>query len=370
MTPDITLRGPGDIVSVLPYHLGYHPRDSVVVVSIRGRLLGLVARVDIPPPGREAEVATWLTGPMVRDGASAAIVVSFEDRVDASVPLSLAVADHLEQVGVDVLDVLVVRDGRRYSPRCDQDCCPAEGIALPDPADVVGVAEYVARGRAPLLSRSAVDDLVRADPVASTGVAAAIGAREGMPRRRLRRRSARAWAEVLRRPPTDGMARDGGGQRPSPTVVADLALGLHDIAWRDAVIAWLAPGVLPLADLHRGAVLLLESTMPSWGGMGFDGEPGEGSDEVLRRLVSLCRSLPDEAAQEAAAVCTVVAHVAWASGDGTIARAAIERAQLLAPDYRLAALLAKLIDGGIRFPAITTTEGVTQGGDDRLGRAG
>ena len=28
MTPDITLRGPGDIVSVLPYHLGYHPRDE------------------------------------------------------------------------------------------------------------------------------------------------------------------------------------------------------------------------------------------------------------------------------------------------------------------------------------------------------
>lgn len=24
MTPDITLHGPGDIVSVLPYHLGYH----------------------------------------------------------------------------------------------------------------------------------------------------------------------------------------------------------------------------------------------------------------------------------------------------------------------------------------------------------
>ena len=380
MTPDITLRGPGDIVSVLPYHLGYHPRDSVVVVSIRGRLLGLVARVDIPPPGREAEVATWLTGPLVRDGASAAVVVSFEDRADESVPISLAVAEHLEQAGVEVLDVMVVRDGRRYSPRCAQDCCPAEGVALPDPADVVGVAEYVARGRAPLLSRRAVDALVQEDPVVSTGVAAAIGAREGMPRRRLRRRSARAWAELLRPPRTEGGARDGGGrdglsrdggaQRPSPTVVADLALGLHDIAWRDAVIAWLAPGVLPLADLHRGAVLLLESTMPSWGGMGFDGEPGEGSDEVLRRLVALCRSLPDEAAQEAAALCTVVAHVAWASGDGTIARAAIERARHLAPDYRLAALLAKLIDAGIRFPPVPSTEGVTQDGDGRLGRAG
>lgn len=325
-------------------------------------------------------MATWLTGPLVRDGASAAIVVAFEDEADRSVPASLAVAEHLEQAGVEVLDVMVVRDGRRYSPRCDRDCCPSEGIALPDPADVVGVAEYVARGRAPLTSRSAVDALVQGDPAASAGVAAAIEAREGMPRRRLRRRSASAWAEVLRPPRTDGSARDGGGrdglsrgrgvQHLSPTVVADLALGLRDIAWRDAVIAWLAPGVLPLADLQRSAVRLLESTMPSWGGMGFDGEPGEGSDEVLRLLVALCRSLPDETAQDTAAVCAVVAHVAWAGGDGTVARAAIERAQHLAPDYRLAALLAKLIDNGIRFPVISATEEVTQDGDGRLDRAG
>ncbi|MFL6153750.1 MAG: DUF4192 family protein, partial [Ornithinibacter sp.] len=46
MTADITLRGPGDVVAILPYQLGYHPHDSVVVISLKGKRVGLVARAD------------------------------------------------------------------------------------------------------------------------------------------------------------------------------------------------------------------------------------------------------------------------------------------------------------------------------------
>lgn len=350
MTADITLRGPDDIVSVLPYHLGYHPRDSVVAVSLRGRLLGLVARADIPPPGHEDDVASWLVGPLVRDGASAVIVVGFEDEPDAARPVALSVAEHLERAGVEVLDVTVVRDGRRYSPRCSKACCPPEGVVLPEPASVPGVAEFVARGRSPLVSRDAVDGLVGPDPAASRGVADAIAARGRMPGRRLRRRSAAAWAEVLRRPRAEDGARVRCGPGATPAALADLALGLRDIAWRDALIAWLAPGVLPVEDLDAAVVRTLESSLPTWGGMGFESVDATGRDEVLHRLLLLCRCVPDEVPEEAAAVCTVVAHVAWAGGDGTIARAAVERAVRLVPDYRLARLLERLVDNGIRFP--------------------
>lgn len=383
MTADITLRGPGDIVAVLPYHLGYHPRDSVVVVSIRGRLLGLVARADIPPPGHEDAVASWLVGPLVRDGASSVVVVGFEDGPDAARPVVLCVAEHLERAGVDVLDVTVVRDGRRFSPRCSDDCCPPEGVALPEPAGVPGVAEYVAQGRSPLVSRDAVDGLVEPDTVASRGVADAIAGRGRVPGRGLRRRGAAAWAEVLRRPSADdaaggiaggpvrGADRAGGrwGPPATPSHLADLALGLRDIAWRDALIAWLAPGVLPVDDLEAAAVRLLESCLPTWGGTGFDSVTSVGRDEVLQRLLVLCRCLPDETPEEAAAVCTVVAHVAWAGGDGAVARSAVERALRLVPDYRLARLLSGLIDNGIRFPR-PERHGESPGEAGTLGRAG
>ena len=52
----IRLGGPSDILAVLPYQLGFHPRDSLVVVSLHGTRMGLVQRIDLPAaehaPGR------------------------------------------------------------------------------------------------------------------------------------------------------------------------------------------------------------------------------------------------------------------------------------------------------------------------------
>lgn len=362
MTADITLRGPGDVVAILPYQLGYHPHDSVVVVSLRGRLVGLVARADLPPPGYADPAASLLVGPLLRDGATSVIVVGYEEVADSSLPVLQAVREQLEGAGVDVVDVAVVRDGRRYSPRCLDGCCPPEGVPLPEPADVPGVLEYVAMGRSPLVSRDAVEQVVAPDPAACEGVVDAVASRAGMPRRSRRRRSAGAWSVALRRSAAGVVSRRGPGDRSSsarlpsdppaaPRVIADLALGLHDIAWRDGLIAWLAPGVLPVEDLDERVVELLWASLPTWGGMGFDGDGSLAGRDVLQRLLALCRSVPDDCPSEAAALCTVAAHVAWVSGDGAVARAAVERALRLDPGYRLAGLLARLIEQGVRLPA-------------------
>ncbi len=394
MTADITLRGPGDVVAILPYQLGYHPHDSVVVVSLRGKRVGLVARADLPPEPFVGEVVASLMGPLVRDGATSVIVVGYEGAPDGSQPLLLGLVEQLEPARIEVVDVAVVREGRRYSPICSEPCCPSEGVELPDPADVPGVAEYVALGRSPLRSRADVEGLVAPEPWRCLGVARAVASRTRMPRRR--RRSVAAWSALL----------DPGekGRRPlDRTVVADLALGLADIPWRDGLIAWLVPTVLPTEKIDRTVLALLSSALPSWGGMGpgpgapehpglrlaRDGDsavperggpaepagadraddatrrdggarlgavrepvPGE-RDDLLHRLLALCRSVPDECPDQAAAVCTVAAHVAWVGGDGAIARAAVERALRLAPDYRLAQLLVQLVEVGLRLPPVT-----------------
>ena len=413
MTADITLRGPGDVVGLLPYQLGYHPRDSVVAVSLRGKRVGLVARADLPPDEHVDEVVSTLLGPLVRDGATSVIVVGYEDVPDASQPLLMALVEQLERAGIHVLDVPVVRDGRRYSATCSDSCCPPEGIALPDPADVPGVAEYVGMGRAPLRSRGAVHGLVEPEEWRCEGVSDAVSARSRM--RRLRRRSAVAWAKVL-------AVGEAGSRPPDRTVVADLALGLADVPWRDGLIAWLAPTLLCADSIEREVVQLLRSSLPTWAGMGLAPEPGPlglvrgpsvsgpvgpvpgpepnqldlvrgtGSgarvtdssrwppaaetvdsdvvsmerDELLHRLLALCRSVPDECAVEAATLCTVAAHVAWIGGDGAIARVAVDRAVRLVPDYRLARLLERLIDLGLRLPPVTGQER----GPGTLGRVG
>ncbi len=365
MTADITLRGPGDVLAVLPYQLGYHPRDSIVAISLRGRRVGLVVRTDLPPDGEAESTVAGLVEPLVRDGATSVLLVGYEDEADASSPALVALVEQVEQRGIDVVDVVVVRDGRRYSPICSEPCCPPDGIPLPDPADVPGVAELVARGRSPLVSRDAVEALVAPDPTACEGVGDALAVRAGMPGRR--RRSAAAWRVLLRRSRTQEEPRvTGGPARPSARVVADAVLGLADIAWRDGLVAWLAPGVLPAGLLDSSVLTLLRRELPTWAGMGMPqraaprlavreaeapgSDDGQERQELLQRLLALCRSVPDDRPDEAAAMCTVTAHVAWESGDGAVARAAVDRARRLAPGYRLAQLLERLVDHGVRLP--------------------
>ena len=441
MTADITLRGPGDVIAVLPYQLGYHPRSCVVAVALRGRRIGLVARTDLPPPEHAGSVVDGLVGPLLRDEATSVIVIGYEDEPDASQPSLVALVERLERAGVDVVDVVVVRDGRRYSPTCSEPCCPPDGVPLPDPADVPAVAEFVARGRCPLPSRDDVEALVEADPGQVRGVTDAVAVRSRMPRRR--RRAAVAWRLVLRPEREAPRLAAGGGPPWRAQVVADAAVGLADIPWRDGLVAWLAPGVLPLSSVDRDVVALMRTTLPTWAGMGgaapvhrrdptladaadppdparradrtttadrakradptgaadrarradpteaadaceVRADPTEAAERAMRadpteaaerakcadpsdgraagsdladerrtlleRLLLLCRALPDECPAEAAAVCTVAAHVAWVEGDGALARAAIERALRLVPDYKLALLLERLVDAGLRLP--------------------
>ena len=269
MTADITLRGPGDILAVLPYQLGYQPRDSVVVVSLRGRQVGLVVRTDLPPENHVKRAVSALVGPLLRDGATSVFVVGYEDAVDASLPSLLAIVEQLERAGVDVVDVAVVRHGRRFSPICSDPCCPSEGVVLPDPADVPAVAEYVARGRSPLRLTCGRGEPRRAGP---RPLRRRCGCRrDPFPAPRRRRRSAAAWEVLLSRevPEVARVGADAWAPVITPDLVADAGAGLADIAWRDGLVAWLAPGVLPSGLLDRHVVALLRSSLPTWAGMGF-----------------------------------------------------------------------------------------------------
>ena len=63
----IRLTSPSDVLALLPYQLGYHPHDAVVVVTVHGRTVGLVERIDIPPPEHVAEAADAMVGPLLSD---------------------------------------------------------------------------------------------------------------------------------------------------------------------------------------------------------------------------------------------------------------------------------------------------------------
>jgi hypothetical protein len=49
----LTVRTPADFLAAVPYLIGFHPADSVVVVGIAGQKVLFAARSDLPPPADE-----------------------------------------------------------------------------------------------------------------------------------------------------------------------------------------------------------------------------------------------------------------------------------------------------------------------------
>ncbi len=356
----IRLRGPADVVAVLPYQLGYHPQDSIVVVALHDCAVGLIERLDLPAAEHADEAARVLVGPLLRDRPEAVLLVGYETAEGSSRPALDALRGHLVEADLDVLDRLVVRGGRWYSIDCADTCCPPEGIPV-RAADTPAVAEYVGLEVSPLTGRSAITDLVAADPALVEAVGAALGelaadaAAENDPARSdpahsdsgrseaaFRLRVLSGWAVVC--DVTGGAAEV---EDLDPAQIALLVHSLEDLALRDGLVAWLCPGSLPLDCLPPDLVDALRCTLPTqtWHRTSPDGSAAIAGRRLVARLQSLVRSVPDG---HATPVLTVLANLAWWQGDGALARTCLDRALEAVPGYRLARLLERMLDLGVR----------------------
>lgn len=336
MSVSVRLSGVGDVVAALPFLLGFEVADSVVVVAVgeSGRL-GVVARGDLPgagePAGVLAGVAESLVGPAVRERAAGALVVGVESVRGASAAAVTVVGRVLAESGVPVTDSVVVRDGRWWSTSCacggDLACCPVEGTPVGVSA---AAAEFVGLGLAPLGGRERLMELLL-PTVRAVEVGALCDRLERLPVAV----GLAGWGQVLASSPEEVHQLPAG-------VLAAAAGVLATREVRDVLIAWLAPGTLPL-KLFSPALLEAVAVLPvPW----RDCEQGEGSHQAQHAVTALCANLPD---RHAAPALTVLASLAWWRGDGAAARVALDRAQTAAPGYALANLLTRLVDLGIRF---------------------
>ncbi|HEY8621778.1 MAG TPA: DUF4192 domain-containing protein [Dermatophilaceae bacterium] len=375
MTTTIHLSGPADVLAVLPYQLGFHPRDALVAVSLHGTRMGLVQRIDLPPPEHVLDAVTAMIGPLGQDNPLAVLLIGFEEREGES----RAMLDEMSRVcsahGVEVHDRMVVRGGRWYNLDCIQSCCPTEGRELPAPSEVPAVAEFVGRGICPLPDRSALADRVEiSSPLLSRAVStlanelvelrreatdvdeSEIGERESELQETesevhdaeselnaCRASELAVWSRVL----CDEDDAEPVQALP-PQDLAMLAVSLTDVDLRDGLIAWLCPGTLPpeLIDpmlFDQMSQALLE---PVW----LDGDRGDveqvmALQRIEHRLCELCAALPDE---WAVSTLTVLASFTWWRGDGALTRIALDRALRVDPQYRLAQLLERMVDLAIR----------------------
>jgi Domain of unknown function (DUF4192) len=300
--PAVRVREPGELVAAVPVLLGFHPRESLVLVATgggSGRRLGLTLRVDLPPPEHVRDHAVSTAEHLLLDTpAGAAVVV-----------VAAAAAPHVELVGhvVEALERHQVRahtvlwaestsEGARWS--C-YDTCECTGV-VPDFSTTTFAAAAVTAGQVVWGDRRELEALVApAD------------------QERIRRREAlliQATDEALARP-DPGAAFDAAVV---DAAVADAAAGR--LMLDDARIVALA-GALAVPAIRDAA--LLQCIGPA----------AVAAEQLWTALV---RETPDPEAAEPA---VLLAMSALMRGDGALANIALDRAEHAWPGHRLAAIV-------------------------------
>lgn len=351
IAPDHVIRlATADEMAVsIPYQLGFHPAQSIVVVALHGKRLGGIVRLDIPPGPLAADAARSVYRTLSARGLPDAVLLLGYERVSGEATSALvAFAEEAFGADMSVCDVQAVHDGtisevvlhrgRRARGRMLASRGPAR--ALPHPSQVPAVADFVALGAVALPSREALEDLLEPgeQPAQVTRVSQVAEELDRLGGRLPGRGSAlRAWGRHLRR----GVLPGGLPARDIAVMVAVLA----DREVRDSLLAWLCPGLIPDHLLEEECRRLIHQHVPERSPSAVEGVDDQGAHQEL--LLALVRATPVAAPGAAADICSVLAQQVWSRGNCALAQIAASRALEHQPEHVLAGLVLQLAEGGV-----------------------
>lgn len=320
----LRLHDPGELVAAVPHLLGFRPVASLVLVAVRGtgsgRRLGVVARVDLPPPADVAAVVGGCAARVASTGPAEVIAIVVEGPDDAEVPPRQDVADAAHEAfaghGIEVGTRLwVPRVAAGVAWRCYPPCdCrgtvgSTEDSPLAAAAAWLGQVTYDSRAEleasiAPGPRRPHLAGLIRAE-----AEAAVLDRELGGPAAARRDLAAVAAAR-------DEVA---AGRALTDTELARLAVALGDPAVRDVALGWAL-------------------------------DPDETVAAAAEHLWTLLvRALP---APEVAEPAVLLACAELVRGGSALVGVALERARRADPGHRLTGLIEALLTGGMGPDAV------------------
>ena len=305
-----TLTSPHDLIAAIPFLIGYHPVDSLVVVSIKDNCVGMAMRVDYPDD-LPASAYDLLASHLQREGSSGALLVAYVPtaRSDGEAVLSdLAAA--LTRIDVAIDESLLIKGGRYRSMLCtDSQCCPPGGRDLPEINASRIALEHVVAGRTmPFANIEALTESI--SPLVICEDAKWI-------------KQVAKFAKVNKETDLNALQRDGA------TAVIDLAGEFA--AGRAAEDLELTARVIGrLSDIQVRDFAL-----------------GSHTDEDLDSYFLMWRQLMRMApVGQVAPVASLFAALAYESGDGALAHRALDRALADINGYSLALLLRRVFTAG------------------------
>jgi hypothetical protein len=303
---------PAELASAVPYLLGFHPRDSLVVVTIQPgspHMIGLTLRTDLPPPGEESALVNDLAVPLLASRPHAVILVVVCDRHSprddgppgrAAVTAARAALGNLGIAVAHAMWVAATEAGARWMCFDDPDCA---GV-LPDPRETALAAATTAAGMVTFADREELQRLVAPDDDEA-----------------LQRRAALLDAAVE--------AAELGGRSDSS---AATRRGRRLV--RDAVRA-AGQGRFPTDDreLVALAVALCDPLVRDWCLTMCLADSAHAAEQLW---LALTRATPPPEVAEPAALAALAAYL---RGDGALAGLALERAHDAWPGHNLSTLL-------------------------------
>lgn len=309
-----TVRTSVDLLALVPYVIGFHPEDSVVLLTLAdeqparpgGRAETFHARIDLPVTEHEQRrVARLLRDVVARHRAGLVGVLLYTDDVEAAQSFARLMVGGLLLDGVDILDVVRVEQDRFFAIDDPED--PGT------PYDLTGhqfTAEQVLDGRVVHENRNALaDTLIGGDPEDAAEVAEAasvlvdeligIGGRGGALGPELAQHARWVRARIHRR--DNGRDRFDTADAGRMLVLTSFE-AIREVAWSEMTRASAAWHV----ELWR---------------------------DLVRRAPADLRS----------GVAGLLAFAAWLDGDGALAWCALDRCFESNPDDELGHYVAALV---------------------------
>jgi hypothetical protein len=319
MNDFIKFTNPADILAFIPHTLGQTPTDSFVALTVQGKQLGATLRVDAPyrqdPVDFAQTVVSYLTAD---EKATASLLVIYTDENTAENPRPYsehvqALRTELETAGMPLKDAWLVSSQLWRNYLCeDTSCCPDEPLEAI--TNSTGNAAMIYRG-------SAVTGFTAPAPFTGDAAAAeAIAAHkpDGWPEDLEASRA--TWAKVLENPGSLTMqtAHELAGALQHPTI-RDYMMG--DI-------------ITHAPEQFTSVMLGVFLTRPDW----------ERVDTAQEVAFELMKATPE--GQRAPMLC-LIGWLEWLKGKSSFAARYFKLALEDVAGYRLAELLAELVNRGL-----------------------
>ncbi|MEU4064782.1 DUF4192 domain-containing protein [Streptomyces wedmorensis] len=364
-TQQITLRGPAELADALPFMLGFHPTDSVVLVALHGEhgRFGGRVRLGIPGSPREwASTADHLAECLVEGGSrhgtrpDGIVVFLCQDPAPGETarrvmerlrPFAQRLRTACGSLDIPVYEALCISDGLYFSYCCpDARCCPPDGtpLALSGTSVMAATATYSGvQVRGSLRDMKARlkpsgrpgEDKQRAalDAAAAAIVPRILEGAEGKGRHEVRETTLRLARETMRRfVDPKSPASPAGPARPARPAGATAEGDAAD----DALIGTDEAAALILGLQDR----VTRDRAAEW----MEGWEGTAALRLWRVLARRCVTPYQE---HAAAPLTLAGWTAWSTGDEPTARVALGLALEADPDYVFAQLLHQACNEGL-----------------------